>query len=284
MGLLIHATIKVSGERAALDAFDARLKVLIAGDPIAGELSEHHGADELCYDLKVEGGIPFPVFAAASQEFPQLALNAEWVDPGAGARGAATIVSGKLTQHEAGDIATTARGLPVYIAATEAGVLTLALTYFRIGREEYQGYALTAAEDTVFRIARDAAGEVELFATEGAAEWSLAWRGAVAGGDFACTRLTPPVPIPQEDFHELGKLAQEFAAEWIWFAAGPREEIAIESERYARAGYTVSDANVRSARLHRMQRDGGFEHNALDADGAWVKDVVAACWPARPAR
>jgi len=32
-----------------------------------------------------------------------------------------------------------------------------------------------------------------------------------------------------------------------------------------------------------MQRGVGFEHDALDADGAWVKDVIAACWPGKAA-
>ena len=44
--------------------------------------------------------------------------------------------------------------------------------------------------------------------------------------------IDPPQPIPESEFREP-RLAQAFVAEWIWFG-GPREEIAIEAERYQR--------------------------------------------------
>ena len=77
--LLIHATLTVSGDSALLPAADARIKALLVGEIFEGGFEEHHGDDALSYDFKVRGGVPFPAFALASQEFPQLAVVAEWL-------------------------------------------------------------------------------------------------------------------------------------------------------------------------------------------------------------
>src|SRR5690606_7967845 len=53
--MLIHATITVTGDPVLLAACDARLKRLLAGLVLQNAVTEHHGADGLCYDLKVEG-------------------------------------------------------------------------------------------------------------------------------------------------------------------------------------------------------------------------------------
>jgi hypothetical protein len=123
----------------------------------------------------------------------------------------------------------------------------------------------------------------ELVTTHGAAEWSRAWR-VTSGREPEYRAIDPPQPIPESEFRELEALARAFVAGWIWFGSGPREEIAIETERYHRLGYVVSDANVRASAFHRIKdaavNDGGALHyGTLDAESAWVEDVIARCWP-----
>ena len=81
---LTHVVFRVTGEPLQLAAFDARLKLLFAEHGIADGVDEQHAADLLHYDLKVAGGIPFPPFALASADFPELAVAVEWVDTGSG--------------------------------------------------------------------------------------------------------------------------------------------------------------------------------------------------------
>ena len=112
--LLIHATLTVSGDPALLPAADARIKALLVEEVFDGGFEEHHGDAALSYDFKVRGGVPFPAFAQASQEFPQLEVVAEWVNVAAGRRGRARLVDGKIVDHVEDSIAIsfwpTARG------------------------------------------------------------------------------------------------------------------------------------------------------------------------------
>ncbi len=281
---LTHVVFEVSGEPAQLAAFDARLKLLFAEHGVAGECEEQHAANVLHYDLKVAGGIPFPPFALASGEFPDLTVVAEWVAAESGVRGTATIARGTLTEQKVENVTGAGAGCAVAIRVNADGYLALALAAVRSGRDECRGYMLTGTEDALFRIAREAAtGAIELWATEGAAEWSRAWRLS-AGAEPEYRAIDPAQPIADGDFREFEKLAQDFVAQWVWFGNGPREEIAIEAERYARLGYAVSDANLRSAALHRIKGgagngDDGVRYSTLDAEIAWIEDAIARCWP-----
>jgi len=130
--MLIHATITISGEWTALIACEARLRRRLSAQFLKDEVTQHHGGQALCYDLKVEGGILFPAFAEASQEFPELKFAAEWVNVAAGERGSATIVDGRITAQQTDRIAVAATGEhPVYVSIAEDG--TLRLTDRRIG-------------------------------------------------------------------------------------------------------------------------------------------------------
>lgn len=288
--LLIHASITVAGEPSALDACDARINQLLAEQPLDGEFTAHRGEHALCYDFKVTGGLPFPVFAQASLEFPALTITAEWVNAGAGVQGIATMVAGKLTEHRVDPLATKAGDARrCYVAVSPEGRLKLALTPSRLNRDVWLGYALTAERDALFRAVRTGPDDgIELFATEGSPEWSLRWQGSLAGGTFEFELMAAPQAIATETYRELEQLAQAFVGEWIWFASGAREDTAIERERYARAGYAVSDANVRSARLHKMQSasampGGELVYSTLSEDEMWVKDVIVRCWVSKKA-
>jgi hypothetical protein len=98
--VLIHATLTITGDSSQLAACGARLRDLLSSWAPTDELSERHRPDALCYDLKVEGGIPFPAFAEASQAFPELSFEVEWVNVEAGGRGGVTLVNGRPMQRD----------------------------------------------------------------------------------------------------------------------------------------------------------------------------------------
>lgn len=285
--MLIHATITVRGEAAELGACEVRLRRLLSAQLLKGEATEHHGPGALCYDLKVEGGIPFPVFAQASGEFPGLEFRAEWVDIAAGSRGAATIVAGRLTARSSARLETRATAdLPVYVAADADRKLVLALTLARAARGQWRGYAITAERDALLHIARDPGSNfVELCATAGAPQWAHCWRGDLSAETLVREELRPPRAIAEGRFRELERLAEQFVADWIWFASDRPEAIAIERERFARCGWRTARANLRSAQLARMSAEesgsGLLEYSTLGAEERWIKDLVLATW-ARP--
>lgn len=284
--MLIHATVTITGDQDARGACEARLRRLLSPQFLKDEVTEHHGADALCYDLKVAGGIPFPVFAQASQEFPALSFVAEWVDVAAGEKGQATLVNGRVSGQTTERIATQAGGdHPLYVEVAPDGRLTLALMLLRTGRGEWRGYALTHARDALLRVLREPGSDVvELYATAGGPEWALAWRGALASGVFVRDKLQPPIGVDDAAFKELDGLARSFVADWFWFAAEGGAGTALETERYARYGYPVSAANVNSPRLHRMRTDAeagqSMVHSTLGDDDRWVRDLVFATWVA----
>ncbi len=281
--MITHATVEVRGARSELAAFAARLEVLFAQGDCGDGIEEQLTDAALHYDIKVEGGVPFPPFALASREFPALEIAVEWVNAADGTRGAARIVRGTLVEQRITHEAPTAdAGQALAICVDATGYLTLALSALRTGRDAYRGYVLTGRQDALFTMARDAAGDIELRTTQGAAEWSRGW-SVPAGAEPAYGELDPPQPIEPREFRDLEQLARDFVARWMWFASGPREEIAIEIERYQRLGYEVSDANVRSSALHRIREHaitagGSLRYSTLDHDSAWVAETLARCW------
>jgi hypothetical protein len=280
--MLIHATITISGDAAMRIACEARLRRLLSSQFIKNEVTEHHGDEALCYDLKVEGGIPFPVFAQASLEFPELKFDAQWVNIAQGEKGGATIVNGRVAGQETARIAVhTGDEHPVHVEVAPDGRLRLALTLFRATGDEWRGYAVTATRDALVRIVRRASGEVELDATDGAPEWALSWRRASEAA-APMVKDAPPRAIDETTFSELDAIARRFADLWIWFESGPKEDVAVEADRYERYGYAVSPANVRSARLHRMRADvpegAALMHSTLEPGDVWIRDLLLETW------
>src|SRR5262249_32006178 len=159
---------------------------------------------------------------------------------------------GRVVTQEADSIAVTESSEhPLYVSVAEDGVLRLALAVLRAGRDEWRGYALTSTRDALIRATRlPGTDAIELYATVGSPEWSVVWRGGLASR-LARDEVTPPVALDKAEFSELDALARDFVASWIWFSSAPEAEVAIERERYARYGYRVSDANVRSVKLKR---------------------------------
>lgn len=280
MDLLIHATLTVTGAREQLPAVDARIKALLVEEIFAGEFEEHHGDDALSYDFKVRGGIPFPAFAAASQEFPGLRIAAEWVNVAAGRKGRALLTNGAIAEHvEEAITAGSAEARNRYLRAAPDGTLQLAFVLVQRDRGEWAGYVLNHERDSLFSITCDGTA-IELRATEGAAEWAYAWR--LNGVDDAPQPVTLAQPVDPSLYAELERLAQDFVAEWFWLRTASPADNAIEIDRYARYGYTVRDANVRAAHLHRLRSELAvtevLEYSTLDADCLWIRDLLLKCW------
>jgi hypothetical protein len=284
MSILIHATVTITGDPAERKACKSQLERTLADQVRRDDVTEHHGKDALCYDLKVEAGIPFPLFAEASEEFPGLEFAIDWVNVAAGEHGTARFIAGRLAAQTSERIgAVSATSHPVYVAVATDGKLTLALTLERVGTNEWRGYGVTATRDTLLRVRHDpVSNAVELHVTNGAPEWAAAWTGRFPGRRLTRERLRNPIAMENSVYEELERLARSFADAWIWFGKAAEQDIAIERERYASYGYKTADANVRSARLHTMRMDAGdgkpLEHSTFSAEETWLKDLVLATW------
>lgn len=276
--LLIHATLTVSGDRDALTAADARIRALLVTEA-SGDFETHHGDDALSYDFKVQGGIPFPAFAAASLEFPDLVVTAEWVNVGAGRSGRAQLAGGKLVEHSEDSVATSAARMAnrrVRVAAD--GRLELGLLLTRLGADEWAGYVINDQRDALFHLLRSADG-IELRATEGEPEWSQVWRLRDAQ-DTPPARPCMRVAVDDALFADLDRAAREFVGEWIWLSDAPAVDTAIEREHYARLGYAVRAANLRSLRLKALttDADGLRVHDTLEPGNGWIAELLLRCW------
>jgi hypothetical protein len=93
---LFTAVVRVTGAGRLAD-FGERLRWLMVRDADAEEYSEHHREGVLEYRFAPKKGIPFPAFAAASSEFPELRVEAEWEHDGE--RGRAVIENGRLVEQ-----------------------------------------------------------------------------------------------------------------------------------------------------------------------------------------
>lgn len=282
MDLLIHAILTVTGTREQLPACDARIKALLAGEIFDGEFEEHHGADALSYDFKVRGGIPFPAFAAASQEFPGLVIAAEWVNVGAGRKGRSLITNGEITEHAEETVnlsSSDARNR--YVCTAADGTIGLAVALVQTGAELWAGYVLNHQRDALFQIRRTGAA-VELMATDGAPDWVQRWQLDQAGNAPAMEVVEPAQRVEKKLYAELEQLAQGFVADWIWFRDAPAEVNAIDTDRFERYGFTVADANVRAARLYALQQEAGegqlLKHTTMDPANDWIIAVLERCW------
>lgn len=95
------AVIRVTGSAGRFEEFRERIRWLLVRDPDTDPYTEHHATDRLEYRFELEKGIPFPSFVAASAEFPELRVEAQW-DKG-GVKGGAAIESGRLVEKWTGE-------------------------------------------------------------------------------------------------------------------------------------------------------------------------------------
>jgi hypothetical protein len=220
------AIVRITGA-GRLEDFRERLRWLMVRDEDAEEYTEHHGGGALEYRFRPVRGIPFPAFTAASADFPELRVEAEWERDGV--RGRAVIENGQLMEQ-------TSAGLGdalVEVKTGEQGRLELGLTCRPDPAGGVIGYAVTDARHTYFRFR-----------------------------DGALTLLDPDQPDAA-----LEEVAFRFVEEWIWYdeedAAVERARYAnygypvrganLRSEKLAKlrnggGSYSSLDAEARGAR------------------------------------
>jgi hypothetical protein len=98
---MFTAVVRITGA-GRLEDFRERLRWLMVRDVDAEEYSEHHGAGLLEYRFEPKLGIPFPAFVEASANFPELRVEARWVQSRDKdvIHGRAVIENGKLVERE----------------------------------------------------------------------------------------------------------------------------------------------------------------------------------------
>lgn len=89
------AVVRVTGI-GRLEEFREHVRWLMVRDIDAEACTEHHSEGALEYRFEPKSGIPFPTFAAASSQFPELTVEAEWEH--GGKRGRAVIENGRLVE------------------------------------------------------------------------------------------------------------------------------------------------------------------------------------------
>lgn len=92
---VFRAVVRVTGP-GRLGDFREQLRWLMVRDLDAEDYTEHHTEGVLEYRFEPKQGIPFPAFVAASAEFPELRVEAEWEHEGV--RGRAVIENGRLVE------------------------------------------------------------------------------------------------------------------------------------------------------------------------------------------
>jgi hypothetical protein len=140
---LFTAVVRVTGA-GRLEDFRERLRWLMVRDEESEEYTEHHGGGALEYRFAPRRGIPFPAFAAASADFPELRVEAEWQR--GGERGRAVIESGRLVEQSA-----QAHAAAVDVQVGDAGRLELALACRAAAQGGLAGYAVTDSRHTYWR-------------------------------------------------------------------------------------------------------------------------------------
>ncbi|HEY8252068.1 MAG TPA: hypothetical protein VIG70_15830 [Burkholderiales bacterium] len=173
---MFTAVVRITGA-GRLDDFRERLRWLMVRDEDAEDYTEHHAAGTLEYRFAPRRGIPFPAFTAASVDFPELRVEAEWERDGK--RGRAVIENGQLVEQTSGPL----DGAQVDVQAGDEGHLELGLACMAQPDGSLIGYAVTHARHTYWRYR---GGVLDLLGTE-------------------------------EPDAALEEVAFRFVEEWIWY-------------------------------------------------------------------
>ncbi len=244
------ATLRVSGLGARLLDFRERVRYLMVREIDAERYSEHHAEDGLEYRFELERGVPFPAFASASAEFPEVRVEAEWTNPGAGMRGRAVIENGRLSEQTSESLDSARLEIDVEIGETGELLLAIACRRRESGAgESWIGYCASSARHAWF--AWD--GALELMPTEAAIDETL--------------------------LAELEETAFAFTGRWLWYDEAPEGETALERKRYAERGWPVRGANLRAERVAQL-RDAipGNRYSNLSPQAAPLRTALRAAW------
>ena len=200
---------------------------------------EHHVEGGLEYRFELETGIPFPAFAAASSEFPELRVEAEWRNAAQGVRGRAVIENGRLIDQESTPLEDELLGIALETGAD--GGIRLALACARRAGG-WLGYGVSESSHAYFRL-DESPGELRI-----AADAGERWTACLRDGH----RSALDEPIESTLLEELDAIAFRFAADWLWYDEDPAAETAIERKRYAEHGWPVRGANLRTEQRLRI--------------------------------
>ena len=98
---MFTAVVRITGVGRLAD-FRERLRWLMVRDADAEDYTEHHGEGVLEYRFEPKLGIPFPAFAQASADFPELRVEARWLQSTEReeVRGYAVLEAGKLVERD----------------------------------------------------------------------------------------------------------------------------------------------------------------------------------------
>jgi hypothetical protein len=232
------AVIRVAGP-GRLPDFRERVHWLMVRDIDAEAYVEHHAGDALEYRFELERGIPFPAFATASSEFPELRVEAEWRDAAQGVRGRAVIENGRLIEQESVPLHDELLGIVLETGAE--GEIRLGLACARRG-DGWLGYALSESRHAYFRLDEPSR---ELRIAEDA---GTRWTARLRDGD----RGALDEPIDDALLGELEAIAFRFAADWLWYDEDRAPETTLERKRYAAHGWRVAGANLKSEQRLRV--------------------------------
>jgi hypothetical protein len=150
------AVVRVTGA-GRLEDFRERLRWLMVRDADAEDYTEHHAAGVLEYRFTPRKGIPFPAFAEASREFPELRVEAQWQRNGE--RGQAVIENGGVVDQVKRDVE-----VGIDVQAGDEGRLILGMAC-RQADDAWLGYAAACDRHTFFRYR---AGALELIGADAA--------------------------------------------------------------------------------------------------------------------
>ena len=95
------AVVRVTGSAGRFEEFRERVRWLLVRDPDVDPYTEHHGAHGLEYRFQIDKGLPFPSFIAASADFPELRVEADWDH--AGKKGGVAIEGGRPVEKWTGE-------------------------------------------------------------------------------------------------------------------------------------------------------------------------------------
>ena len=247
------ATVRVAGP-GRLDEFREHLRWLMVRDIDAENYTEHHARDTLEYRFEIKKGVPFAAFANASEEFPELRVEAEWRNPGQGVRGRAIIQGGRLFDHETAPI--DAGLLALHIECGAQGELVLGMACVRDGAK-WLGYCASAGRHAYFHL--DEGGRLRL--DEGATgRW-----GGPEGEEIDAALLA-----------RLEEIAFRFADDWLWYDEDASPAGVLERKRYADHGWTVAGANLRSEQLLRIGV--GQTFSSLPPEALPLRERLLAAW------
>jgi hypothetical protein len=173
---LFTAVVRITGA-GRLEDFRERLRWLMVRDEDAEDYTEHHGPGALEYRFRPRRGIPFPAFTAASADFPELRVEAEWEREGE--RGRAVIENGRLVEQTQGRV----DAALVDVRVADEARLELGLACKAQADGSLIGYAVTDSRHTYWRY-HD--GSLSLLGTD-------------------------------EPDAEIEEVAFRFVEEWIWY-------------------------------------------------------------------